>query len=427
MDTTKTRPEGQNRKPRPTGDRPQGTKKRPEEAARKQRSQDGAVKQRPRQEAPQQTAAKKAPQKKKTAPKSSGLTRSRMTEAERNDVPNRKRAYGKSKPKKRSALGNLSLAMKATIQENAERKKAKAARSGKKRPAAPTPAIIYTQPQAFNRNRLVVQLVTVLAVVLALIMGMSVFFKVGKITVSGADVYTVNAVEEASGIKKGDGLFTFSRARAGALIIANLPYVKNVSFGIKLPETVNIIIEEEDVVYSIQDQTGGWWLMNSDGRVVTAIREGAASNYTKVLGVNLWNPAAGQRAEAMEKSDMVGADGEGAANAQTSADPNSTEETIVVASSGAQRLSVALEILKALEDNDVVGSAASVDVTQPENIELWYGTRYQVKLGDDNRLHDKIDYMTDVIAQMSDYQSGILDISFRIWTNQVGYTPFSAG
>ena len=34
MDTTKTRPEGQNRKPRPSGDRPQGTKKRPEEAAR---------------------------------------------------------------------------------------------------------------------------------------------------------------------------------------------------------------------------------------------------------------------------------------------------------------------------------------------------------------------------------------------------------
>ena len=425
MDTTKTRPEGQNRKPRPSGDRPQGTKKRPEEAARKQRPQEGTVKQRTRQDA-QQTAVKKTPQKKKTAPQRSGSSRSRMTEAERNDVPNRKRAYGKSKGKEKSALGNLILAIKATAQENAERKKAKAARSGKKRPAAPTPTIIYTQPQAFNRDRLVVQLVTVLAVVLALVMGMSVFFKVGEITVSGADVYTVNAVEEASGIKKGDSLFTFSRARAGALIIANLPYVKNVSFGIKLPETVNIIIEEEDVVYSIQDQTGDWWLMNSDGRVVTAIREGAASNYTKVLGVNLLNPVAGQRAEAMEKSDMVGADNEEAVSTEASADPDATEDNIVAASSGAQRLSVALEILKALEDNDVVGSAASVDVSEPENIELWYGTRYQVELGDDNRLHDKIDYMTDVIAQMSDYQSGILDISFRIWTNQVGYTPFSA-
>ena len=236
----------------------------------------------------------------------------------------------------------------------------------------------------------------------------------------------VQMPDENSGIEEGDSLFTFSRARAGALIIANLPYVKNVSFGIKLPETVNIIIEEEDVVYSIQDQTGDWWLMNSDGRVVTAIREGAASNYTKVLGVNLLNPVAGQRAEAMEKSDMVGADNEEAVSTEASADPDATEDNIVAASSGAQRLSVALEILKALEDNDVVGSAASVDVSEPENIELWYGTRYQVELGDDNRLHDKIDYMTDVIAQMSDYQSGILDISFRIWTNQVGYTPFSA-
>ena len=344
-----------------------------------------------------------------------------MTEEERNDTPNKKRAYGRSKPKKRSAIAALGMAVRETAKENAARRKAKAERGGKKRPKTPTPAIIYTQPQVFNRNRLMAQLLIVLAVVLALVMGMNVFFKVGDITVTGADVYTPNAVKEASGIEVGDSLFSFSRARAGALIIANLPYVKNVSFGIKLPKTVNIIIEEEDVVYSIQDQNDQWWLMNSEGRVVTMIKEQAASNYTQVLGVNLLNPANGLQAEAAERSDLVqDIPAEESANSTAS-----TEESVPLGTTGAQRLSVALDILKALEDNDIVGSAASVDVSQLEDIILWYGTRYQVNLGDDNRLDEKIDYMTDVIAQMSDYQSGMLDISFRIWTNQVGYTPFS--
>ena len=82
-------------------------------------------------------------------------------------------------------------------------------------------------------------------------------------------------------------------------------------------------------------------------------------------------------------------------------------------------------ISKALESNDIVGEAASVDVTSTEDIILWYGTRYQVNLGDTSRLDYKIDCMNDAILQMSDYQSGVLDVSFTIWPNQVGYTPFA--
>ena len=101
------------------------------------------------------------------------------------------------------------------------------------------------------------------------------------------------------------------------------------------------------------------------------------------------------------------------------------ETAPIVTTTGAQRLTAALQILKALEENDIVGEAASVDVTRIEDIILWYGTRYQVNLGDSARLDYKIACMNDVILQMSDYQSGILDISFTIWPDQVGYTPFA--
>ena len=118
--------------------------------------------------------------------------------------------------------------------------------------------MIYTQPQAINRNRIVIQLLTVLAVVAALVLGLAVFFKVETITVTGAEVYSAWTVREASGISEGDNLLTFSHARAGAKIKANLPYVNTLRFGIKLPDTVNIIIEEDDVVYAIQDANSQW-------------------------------------------------------------------------------------------------------------------------------------------------------------------------
>ena len=333
-----------------------------------------------------QTARKKAPVK-----------------AEPDDLSSKKRAYGKSKPKKKSAV--------AVMSENLKKKRT--AKKTKKTSHAkqPTPAVIYTQPQAFNRNRLTVQLLTVVAVVMALVLGLSVFFKIEHIQVSGAEVYSEWSIREASGLAEGDNLLTFSHARSAALIKANLPYVDTVRFGIKLPDTVNIIVKEDEVVYAIKDQNGQWWLMNSDGRIVEMGSNSEASNHTQILGVALDNPVQDERAVAME-----------VLPAETLAEG---ETQAVISTTGAQRLTAALQILQALEENDIVGAAASVDVTRIEDIILWYGTRYQVNLGDSTRLDYKIACMNDVILQMSDYQSGILDISFTIWPNQVGYTPFA--
>ena len=323
------------------------------------------------------------------------------------DVPNRKRAYGNSKPKKKSALAMLAETL---LSAKNRPKKRTPRKSENSRPKTPTPAVIYTQPLPFNRDRLIVQLITVTAVVLAIVMGLSVFFKVKTVTVTGADTYSAWAVREASGISEGDKLLTFSKIRAASQIMANLPYVKGVRIGIKLPDTVNIMIEEESVVYAIKSSDGQWWMMDSDGRVVEQANNAKAATATQVLGVTLEAPTVNEK---------------GVATEMTPSETNELGELIPVTTTGAQRLTAALQILKALENNDIVGEAASVDVTSTEDIILWYGTRYQVNLGDTSRLDYKVDCMNDAILQMSDYQSGVLDISFTIWPNQVGYTPFA--
>ncbi len=356
----------------------------------------------PRKRPEIQEAPRKKPVKKTETPKKAPARKPVPKEEE--DISAKKRAYGRTKPKKRSALSLMAENVKKTT------KKRRVKRSGGSHPQQPAPVVIYTEPRAFNRSRFLVQMLTVLAVVVAFVMALSVYFKVDTITVTGADVYSPWAIREASGISEGDNLLTFSHARAGAQIKANLPYVNTVRFGIKLPGTVNIIVDEAEVVYAIKDTNSQWWLMNSAGRVVEQINDGRAANYTQVLGVALESPAVNLQAVAAE-----------AAPAETTAEG----EIVPVTVTGALRLNTAMQILRALESNDIVGEAASVDVTRTEDIVLWYGTRYQVSLGDSTRLDYKIAYMNDAILDvLKDYQSGILDVSFKIRTDEAMFTPF---
>lgn len=374
-----------------------------------EQQRNSAAKPRPRPEqAPkkQPSARKKAVPAQKKQPSALAKT-ARKKAPQPKEVYEKKRAYGRSKPKKKPAVLTLAESVKKAARQASLKRTKKAAKSGHSRQN--TPAVIYTQPQAFNRNRFLIQLVTVTAIVAAMVMGMSVFFKVENVTVTGADVYSSWSVQEASGIKEGDNLLSFGQIRAGALIKANLPYVKTVRFGIKLPGTVNIIIEEEDVVYAIKNQEGIWWLMSADGRVVEQTSSAKAANYTKILGVSLDNPIKNQQAVAVE---AVAATDEAG-------------EIIPVTVTGQQRLSTVLTILKALEANGIVGDAASVDVTRIEDIILWYGSRYQANLGNSSNLEDKVTCMNDAILQLSEYESGILDVSFTVWPDKVIYTPFS--
>ena len=395
----------------PPAEKAERPKRPAENAERPKRPAETAEK--PRRPAQKAAAPRKRAEEKKPPRKEAGK---RRPAADPDDISNKKRAYGRSKPKKKSAVVALMDSIEQSAKKSAEERK----KTKKNRPKRPTPAVIYTQPAVFNRNRLVIQLVTVTAVVLALVIGLSVFFKVGHIYVSGAEVYSESSITEVCGINKGDNLLTFSHARAAALIRANRPYVREVRFGIKLPDTVNIIIEEDDVVYAIKDQTGQWWLMNSDGRVVEQGNNAKVANHTQVLGVALQDPVPDERGVALESAPAAED-----ATAETAAQGETVPASVPVTTTGAQRLDAALQILKALENNDIVGSAASVDVSRIDDIILWYGTRYQVNLGDNSGLDHKIACMNAVIAQMSEYQSGVLDCSFTIWPNQVGYTPFS--
>ena len=287
----------------------------------------------------------------------------------------------------------------------------------------PPQEVVYTPPKPFDRNRLLLQLGIVGAVVLAVFISLWLFFKVSNVavsnlgtvavdgvTVTGSGHYSIETIVEASGIRKGDSLLGINKPRVSSRIITKLPYIKSVRIGIKLPGTVNIEVEELDVVYSIAEQDGTWWFVTSDGKLVEKTDAARASEFTKILGVHLDMPVAGQQAVAKELE------------AETEGD--ATQPPQVVTISNAQRLETALAILRYLEEGNVMGEVVSVNVTNMGNIELWYGNQFRILLGDTMDMKYKIEMALAAIKQLADHDRGTLDVSFIV-RDEVVYTPQS--
>ena len=308
---------------------------------------------------------------------------------------------------------NKRAAMRRKSAKRAKERQEEAKRVSKR------PNVTYTQPTPFNLQKLLLQLTATVAVVLAVVMGLSVFFKVEKVVVFGNKAYSAWRIQEAAEIELGSNLLTFGSTRACGRITTKLPYVDTARIGIKLPDTVNIYIKEFDVVYAIQSAGDDWWLMTSGGKIVEQIDAGLANTYTRVLGVKVDSPVPGMQAKAVEA--LIPVD---QATSPTDATGTAEDTEPVVIVTGAERLRTALLILDALELNDIVGEASSIDVSSLNSLELMYGSRYQVKLGTSDNMEYKIASMKQAVAQLNEYQTGILDVSFTTWTDRPGYTPF---
>lgn len=307
---------------------------------------------------------------------------------------------------------------KAAPEKRPVKKAAPKRRAPEKRPLREArdtyaPEVVYTPPHPFNRRKLVLHLCTVIAVVLAFSFGISVFFRVENITVSGTVKYDAWTIKEASGIEIGDNLLSFGEAKAAGKIRTALPYVESVRIGIKLPNTVNIEIKELDVVYSIQDSEYQWWLITAEGRVVEKTDKATAQQGTVIEGFRLASPVVGQQAVAWEEK------------TEEPSDP--TETTPVVTARASDQLNAALSILQHLEECGIIGKVASVNVADLGNLQLWYGNRFQVMLGDTTQLLYKIKCMnaaingTDPYNSLKEYDSGVLDVTFTVKPNDVIY------
>ena len=276
---------------------------------------------------------------------------------------------------------------------------------------AKAPTVTYNDPSPFNPRRLAMQLGLVAAVVVAVLLGVSVFFKVEKVVVYGNSSYEAWTIRDASGISEGENLLTFGAAAACDRILDELPYVEKVRIGVSLPGTVKVYVTEYEVAYSLEAEDGSWWLMTSDGSVVEKIDVGSAAAHTIIQGVKLASPKVGDPAKAAEPEPEMGTNAAG------------EQIELPVITTGADRLKAAQTIMSSLELSDVLGQVASIDVSQTGSLTLKYGTRFDVLLGGTKGMDKKIAWMADTVAQLEDYQTGTLDLTFTARPDQAIFTP----
>lgn len=307
---------------------------------------------------------------------------------------------------------------------DAHRKKtAPRAAAWREAPAAPgreVPEVRYTQPKPLRRGKLVLQLLSMAAVVMAVMMGLSVFFRVETVMVSGAESYTPWMIREASGIEDGESLLSVREARIASRIQGKLPYVDEVKVSVTLPGTVNIDIRELQVTYAIQAGDSSWWLISSEGRVVE--KTASAGSFTRVQGVKLQNPEPMEQAKAWVAPAIPDP-----AATEEATEPSETSEPVNPAPLAEQqladeRLAALLTVLRELEHNRIIGEARIIDVSDPTDIRLEFGQNLVVRLGGSERMSYKVAYMAAALDQLGENAGGDLDLTLQ-YAEEALYTP----
>lgn len=247
--------------------------------------------------------------------------------------------------------------------------------------------VVYTPPAPINRRQVILVIASIVAVALAVFLGLSVFFRVDKtkFSVHGNRLYRADTIWEAAGIKDGDSLLGLSKPKISSRIMQKLPYVKSVSVSVTLPDTVTIQVEELTVCLSVQDTAGNCWLMSADGKVVEKVSKTEAAKHVVVTGVSILPPEVGKKATASDQK--------GSSPLYTQAD----------------RLKALLSLATAAQQHEFLGDVHSVDVTDMNQITFIYSDRLEVRLGDADQMDRKIELVAGTIFEkLGDRDEGIL-------------------
>lgn len=274
-------------------------------------------------------------------------------------------------------------------------------------PREEIPEVVYTPPKPMRRGKFLWKLASMAAVVAAVFLGLSVFFRVDTITVAGADKYSPWMIREASGIATGEPLLSIGEARVASRIRMRLPYVDEIKVDIRFPGTVEIQVTELQVTYSIEDENGAWWLISSDGRAVEQVPVEMAVGYTRVEGLRIRTPQAGQNVQAVPGERIDAGEGTAVPVDQSEAD---------------EQLEALKAIMTGLEENRIIGKVSLIDVTVPEDLRLEYPHLLTVRLGSTQRMDYKLRYLAAAAEKMEENQSGELDLTLE-YSEDARFTP----
>ena len=305
------------------------------------------------------------------------------------------------------------------------------------------------------------RLLIMAAIVAAVIFGVAIFFKVNTVEVQGNAIYSAEEIRSASGIQKGDNLFTLNKEAAAGSIKASLPYVETVSIIRFLPDKIVIEVKESDATFAVTTDTNTTWLINSVGKALEQISDSAPDSAltaepaapdaeapveepveqpaentdSENAGEEeaqqpSENPDAASGEQTQQPSDTADAAGGDTAAEASAADTsaiqadgkriprilgvtvNSPTVGSVVTATNPASLNAALAVIAELDGTGLLDHIVSINAEKEYDIVLQYDGRYEIRLGGTEELSYKIDYLTVILSKLSDFQAGVIDLTF---------------
>lgn len=132
-----------------------------------------------------------------------------------------------------------------------------------------------------------------LALCLAIVFAMSIFFRVSRIEVRGNAYYTADEIVLASGVEEGDNLFFINQFSVMSRIFSRLPYVDTASVTRYLPNRVIITVTESEAMAAI-GQEGQYWVIDSGGKILMQGTAADAEGLISVRGLTPVSPTVGE-------------------------------------------------------------------------------------------------------------------------------------
>lgn len=136
------------------------------------------------------------------------------------------------------------------------------------------------------------KLLSVLLICMAIILALTLFFRVDTIEINGELRYTEDQIRQAAGVKPGDNLYLLNKNDVAARIVEALPYIENVHPYRRLPNTLIIDVTECGRPMAVS-QEDGVWLISPHGKVVGRGEASDAADYGSITGCTLLAPSIG--------------------------------------------------------------------------------------------------------------------------------------
>ena len=136
------------------------------------------------------------------------------------------------------------------------------------------------------------KLLSILIICTAIIVALTLFFRVDTIVVSGQERYTSQEIQDATGIAQGDNLFLLNKYDVAQNIVKALPYVEEIRISRKLPDTLLIEVRECGTPLALV-QDGSAWLISPGGKIVEQKSAAELGDSGIIDGCKLLAPSVG--------------------------------------------------------------------------------------------------------------------------------------